>query len=99
MTIDGNCGIYSLTCDICGEDADRNAGGRIIMHNDTTIGIRCGMCKKGYTLRVNLSDLDRWNHKDGLAQDIFPYLSPDERELLISGICGTCFDKVSAEED
>jgi hypothetical protein len=65
------------------------------MHNDTTIGIRCGMCKKGYTLRVNLSDLDRWNHKDGLAQDIFPYLSPDERELLISRICGTCFDKVS----
>jgi len=30
-------------------------------------------------------------------QQCFPDLSPDDRELLISGICGSCFDSLFAE--
>ena len=29
-----------------------------------------------------------------LVQDAFPSLSPEEREQMISGICGKCFDSL-----
>ena len=42
---------------------------------------------------VNGQDVVDW--KGGkYIQDAMPYLSADERELLISGTCGTCFDKM-----
>jgi hypothetical protein len=28
------------------------------------------------------------------VQECFPYLSADERELMISGMCGSCFDNL-----
>lgn len=31
-------------------------------------------------------------------QQVMPNLSPDDRELLISGMCGTCFDATFADE-
>lgn len=30
----------------------------------------------------------------GLIQNCFPELSDDTREIMISNICGTCFDKI-----
>ena len=31
-------------------------------------------------------------------QMAMPMLSPDDREILISGICGPCFDKIFPDE-
>ena len=46
---------------------------------------------------VSNHDLKRW--EDGeLIQDAMPYLSAGERELLISGVCGKCFDKMFEED-
>jgi hypothetical protein len=43
---------------------------------------------------VFVNEADYWDWQDGaLAQDAFPYLSADDRELLISGICPTCWEK------
>ena len=47
---------------------------------------------------VNLHDMGRWQN-GSLIQDAMPYLSADERELLISGTCGTCFDKMFGSEE
>jgi hypothetical protein len=45
---------------------------------------------------VNSDDLQQW--KDGeLIQDAMPYLSADEREILISNICGLCFEQMFGE--
>lgn len=33
------------------------------------------------------------------AQDVFPELSPGEREFLISGICDACWDKIFGIDD
>jgi hypothetical protein len=33
------------------------------------------------------------------AQDAFPHLTADERELLISGTCGSCFNAMFPEDD
>jgi hypothetical protein len=34
-----------------------------------------------------------------LIQRAMPNVSEDERELLISGICGSCFDKLFKDEE
>ena len=50
--------------------------------------VSCRMCKKTHTLLVRVEDyftFDMPNRPH--IQDIFPYLTPAERELLISGTC------------
>lgn len=60
------------------------------MHRDQLVLICCVVCKRRYVVRVQSDDLLR--HHDGvLAQDAFPYLSPEYRELLISGTCPGCW--------
>ena len=66
--------------------------------SDTTIMIEiaCPFCGAVHMIEVNL--VDYWDWKDGkLAQDAFPYLTPDEREMLISGICPECWDSMFAQ--
>lgn len=53
----------------------------------------CPFCGKAHEIEVNEIDYLDW--QDGeLVQNAFPYLSADEREMLISGICPTCWDKM-----
>ena len=62
------------------------------------VEIPCVACGTIVKLFLNWEDFQAW--QDGeLVQDAFPYLSADEREMLISGICGTCFDKIFAAGD
>jgi hypothetical protein len=59
--------------------------------------VRCEECSKIYTLEIDRKD--RADHQAGkYAQDAFPYLSADERELLISGVCGECYNKIFPAE-
>lgn len=57
----------------------------------------CNVCyqQEHFNLLINL-----WNRWQGgeLIQRCFPQLTPDEREILISGICGDCFDKMFKED-
>lgn len=64
-----------------------------INHKEITIVTHCPICHRANFVEVN--EADYWNWRDGaLAQDVFPYLSTDERGMLINGICSTCWDKV-----
>ena len=66
------------------------------MMTQEKVGCQCVSCNDVHILLVNSEDLQRW--KDGaLIQDAMPYLSPDEREILISGVCGRCFDAMFGE--
>ena len=60
------------------------------------IQIRCVSCGKGYSLYVNSEDWEEYYNSDNrrYIQDIFPYLTPDERELLMSHICSDCWEEV-----
>ena len=64
------------------------------MFNDAVyVGCECPFCGKYHDVRV--SEADYWNWKGGeLAQDAFPYLTAEEREFLISGICPDCWNKI-----
>ena len=41
-------------------------------------------------MAVNIDDYTSWENGE-LIQNAMPYLTADEREVLISGICGPCF--------
>ena len=59
---------------------------------------KCVECGKKFTLEVNQNDYDDW--KSGkLVQKAFPYLKAGERELLISGLCEDCFDKLFEDDN
>ena len=62
----------------------------------THIHATCNMCKKDYDVWVEDEDYKEWI--EGKAcEKAFPYLSADDRELLISGTCGPCFDDMFGE--
>jgi hypothetical protein len=59
---------------------------------------QCAMCKQVQKIEVCANDYDAWR-QGALIQNVFDYLSEDERELLMSGICGKCYDKYFGGEE
>ena len=58
----------------------------------------CPFC--GKVNEVGVNEMDYWDWQDGaLVQNAFPYLSADEREALISGICPKCWNKMFGEDE
>lgn len=53
----------------------------------------CPYCHKKHIVNVEEQDYHDWTYKR-LAQECFPYLSSAERELLISGTCKECWNKM-----
>jgi len=53
----------------------------------------CHECGETQVINVNIDDLDAWR-KGEFIQNTFPYLDADERENMISGVCGKCFDSL-----
>jgi len=59
-----------------------------------TLEVDCVKCGSTTNLVIEQDDLKRYMNREGSAQKIFSYLSPEERELIISGICPTCWNKI-----
>jgi len=49
-------------------------------------------------MAVNEDDYTSWENGE-LIQTAMPYLSAGEREVLISGMCGPCFDNMFGGEE
>lgn len=64
--------------------------------NDTAT-VQCRMCGVSYSIMYNRDNMIDWLAGKDFIQDLMPYLSAAERELLISGTCGSCFDKLFGE--
>lgn len=60
----------------------------------------CIFCGKQVKI---VAPVEAWKAWDGgrgdHIQDALPMLSADEREVLISQVCGTCFDAACGDED
>lgn len=57
----------------------------------------CIDCKDLIRIEVPEEAYKKW--QNGIRiQSAMPMLSSDEREILISGICGPCFDKMFPDE-
>lgn len=61
--------------------------------------MECTGCKKFYALKVERADYDRLSNRTEFIQNIFPYLAPPMRELLISGTCPKCWKEMFGAED
>lgn len=58
----------------------------------------CPICHCDTYLQVDAEEYARWQAGE-LIQVAMPYLDADEREMLISGICPTCWDDMFGDED
>jgi hypothetical protein len=67
------------------------------MKNPTLYCKACRECDTMYYFVAEKQDVVDWQN-GGLIQNILPYLNMDIRELLISGICGKCFDEMFGED-
>jgi hypothetical protein len=54
--------------------------------------IRCRVCDTKHVVMVTDVDVADWQGGK-FIQDAFPYLTVDERELIMSQTCGSCWDK------
>lgn len=57
-----------------------------------TVHCTCLLCGINVDLDLDLDNYISWQ-TGSLIQTVFPDLTSDQRELLISSICGPCFDE------
>lgn len=63
------------------------------------VGRECPFCGEYHEVEVSEADFYAWQGGE-LIQNAMPYLSADDREILISGICPSCWEKMfGAGED
>ena len=69
------------------------------MTNRTTVIInRCPFCGTEHEVLVDFDSYVNWLGGE-LIQVAMPYLTPTEREQLISGFCIDCQDMIFGDED
>lgn len=84
------CGTEEAIQDFTGEPLSPLSVDEGLVHH----GIKCRSCNETHWVDVTKDQLDKYNNKQGLIQDIFPELTPDLRELFVSKTCGDCWDEM-----
>ena len=69
----------------------------VAAYNDV-LEVPCKHCGILYTILANREDVTAWLSGSGYIQDILGYLSPAERELLISGTCDNCWKNMFGDD-
>jgi hypothetical protein len=64
---------------------------------DTTFSVTCRMCGCVNFVSLVESDFESWRNGE-LIQNALPYLNANDRELLQTQICSTCFDTMFSDE-
>ena len=64
-----------------------------------TYDIACIKCGEVHHLKLDIRKFNRWRQKRENIQDVFPELSPEDRELMISQICGKCWEEMFGGEE
>lgn len=59
----------------------------------------CRSCKKRVDIEMSLEQLKELTYGVKNIQEIFPTHTPEQREILISGICGDCFNELFSVEE
>tara|TARA_Y100001938_G_C8072496_1_gene423986 strand:+ start:268 stop:492 length:225 start_codon:yes stop_codon:yes gene_type:complete len=68
---------------------------------DKILELECAHCDYEEKITVPEADYDAWMGGMKLIQDVFDYLTPAQRELMLSNTCDTCWNKFfpNSEED
>lgn len=71
---------------------------KVINDNEVSIRCTCPICGEYNYVTVNKKDYDKHlENPRAFVNDLYPYLSVDDRELLISGTCSKCWDEIFAD--
>ena len=62
--------------------------------NNVYVNVKCPQCGKISTLEMTKNQYEQYKSGDNYIQNIFPNWSPAIREMLITGICPDCWDKM-----
>lgn len=64
------------------------------------IQIICPICGSKHIVTINdMEAYEKWQSHELCIQEAFPDMSLSDRELLISGICNECFNKIFKDEE
>ena len=59
------------------------------------LSIQCKYCNKVYIIEaIDPNDYQKWHNGEAFIQDVMNYLSPADRELMISRTCDNCWNKM-----
>ncbi len=61
---------------------------------DYKVDIICQLCGQLYIFYVDKEDLYKVLNREAYCDDVLDYLTDNERELILSKTCGSCFDKL-----
>lgn len=67
----------------------------ISKNQNISIEVKCKFCGSIERIVCKLQDYKQWKNRKAHIQDVMNYLSSNQRELLISGVCGECFDAIN----
>ena len=56
--------------------------------------ITCDRCRRLFVVSAEKKDVERWKSTSAFIEECLDYLSEDDRELMLDGICGPCFDEI-----
>lgn len=62
----------------------------------------CLVCEQASTLEVTLPDailISRWQRGEGHIQDLLPHWTPEQREMLQTGMHPACWEAVFGTDD
>lgn len=65
--------------------------------NMTSVYRVCPNCGTLQRVECDADGYEKWCNGEGLIQDMLPELDPEEREVLISGICPECWNNIFPE--
>lgn len=68
------------------------------MQDSTLVKIPCVFCKTVHTIEVPNKGMLEYQSGKKHVQHCFPELSASLREMFISGVCPTCFDKTFGDK-
>jgi len=68
------------------------------MNATRPVAVSCRSCGDIHTIELSFDGESRWKSGE-LIQNALPELSLDDRELLISGTCGKCWDAMFPPEE
>lgn len=61
------------------------------------VTLNCKICTATHIIEVPVSGYLKWQQRRAAIQDALPTLSAEDREMLMSGICPACWDKLFGE--
>lgn len=67
--------------------------------SNITVVKTCIKCRKDVTITGPEDQIMALANREGCAQNVAPSIHPDLREMFISGICATCWDRMFGEPE